>query len=64
MVLLEGENLSDKKVSVDELLEKAYKPAEDAMVLHPFYEGKIQTIAKCAIRDFNDFAVWYTPGVA
>jgi hypothetical protein len=37
MVLLEGENLSDKKVSVEELLEKAYKPAKDAMVLHPFY---------------------------
>ena len=27
-------------------------------------KGKIQTIAKCAVRDFNDFAIWYTPGVA
>ena len=34
------------------------------MRLHPFYRGKMQTISKCAVRDFNDFAIWYTPGVA
>ncbi|MBN1297658.1 NADP-dependent malic enzyme, partial [bacterium] len=34
------------------------------MRLHPFYQGKIQTALKCAIRDFSDFAIWYTPGVA
>lgn len=34
------------------------------MRLHPFYRGKVQTNPKCAIRDFNDFAIWYTPGVA
>jgi malate dehydrogenase (oxaloacetate-decarboxylating) len=48
----------------EELLAKAKKPAEDAMRLHPFYRGKMQTMPKCAIRDFNDFAIWYTPGVA
>jgi len=48
----------------EELLAKARKPAEDAMKLHPFYRGKMQTIPKCCIRDFNDFAIWYTPGVA
>lgn len=53
-----------KKVSVDELLAKARKPAEDAMKLHPFYKGKVQIFPKCAIRDMNDFAIWYTPGVA
>ena len=47
-----------------QLLEKAYKPAKDAMILHPFYRGKIEITPKCAIRDFNDFAIWYTPGVA
>ena len=52
------------KVTKEELLAKARKPAEDAMKLHPFYRGKIQTMAKCAIRDFNDLAIWYTPGVA
>jgi len=48
----------------EELLAKARKPAEDAMKLHPFYRGKMQTTPRCAIRDFNDFAIWYTPGVA
>jgi malate dehydrogenase (oxaloacetate-decarboxylating) len=53
-----------KKVSVDQLLKKAYEPARLAMVYHPFYAGKIEIVAKCAVRDFNDFAIWYTPGVA
>ncbi|MCD6453510.1 MAG: NADP-dependent malic enzyme [Dehalococcoidales bacterium] len=52
------------KMTADELLAKAQKPAEEAMKLHPFYRGKMQTMAKCAIRDINDFAIWYTPGVA
>jgi len=52
------------KVTVEELLAKAEQPAKDALRLHPFYKGKIEVIPKCRIRDFNDFAVWYTPGVA
>ncbi len=53
-----------QKATKEELLAKARKPAEDAMKLHPFYRGKMQTIPKCCIRDFSDFAIWYTPGVA
>jgi malate dehydrogenase (oxaloacetate-decarboxylating) len=53
-----------KKMTKEELLAKAYKPAEDAMKLHPFYKGKLETSPKCCIRDFDDFAIWYTPGVA
>ena len=53
-----------ERITKEELLAKARKPAEDAMKLHPFYRGKMQTIPKCVIRDFNDFAIWYTPGVA
>jgi len=48
----------------DECLSKANKPAEDAMKLHPFYRGKMQTIPRCAVRSIEDFAIWYTPGVA
>ncbi|MDW7739525.1 MAG: NADP-dependent malic enzyme [Bacillota bacterium] len=48
----------------DELLAKAKKPAEDAMRLHPFYKGKMETTLKSCVRDINDFAIWYTPGVA
>ncbi len=55
--------MSDKP-GVEELLAKAKQPSEDAMRLHPFYRGKLQVAPKCRIRDFNDFAIWYTPGVA
>jgi malate dehydrogenase (oxaloacetate-decarboxylating) len=55
---------ADRPPTKEELLEKAKKPAKDAMQLHPYYKGKIQTIPKCTIRGFDDFAVWYTPGVA
>lgn len=51
-------------INVDELLAKATKPSGDAMRLHPFYRGKVETTLKCCVRDFNDFAIWYTPGVA
>ena len=53
-----------KQINEKQLLEKANKPAKDAMRLHPFYHGKIEVIPKCQIKDFNDFAIWYTPGVA
>jgi malate dehydrogenase (oxaloacetate-decarboxylating) len=53
-----------QKVTKEELLAKARKPAEDAMKLHAFYRGKMQTMLKCQVRDLNDFAIYYTPGVA
>ncbi|MBU4352905.1 MAG: NADP-dependent malic enzyme, partial [Nanoarchaeota archaeon] len=56
--------MSDQKMTVEQLLAKATKPASDAMLLHPFYRGKVETALKCSVRDFNDFAIWYTPGVA
>ena len=49
---------------IEQLIAKAKKPAADAMKLHPFYKGKYQTVPKCCIRNFDDFAIWYTPGVA
>src|SRR4030066_73356 len=51
-------------INVEELLAKATKPSADAMLLHPVYRGKVETVLKCCVRDFNDFAIWYTPGVA
>ncbi|MFA6093712.1 MAG: NADP-dependent malic enzyme [Elusimicrobiota bacterium] len=53
-----------KKFTKEELLAKAYQPAKDAMILHPFYRGKVEVSPKCCVRDFDDFAIWYTPGVA
>ncbi|NLI74203.1 MAG: NADP-dependent malic enzyme [Euryarchaeota archaeon] len=52
------------KTSEDEMLKKAYEPARLAMKYHPFYEGKIEITAKCPVRNLDDFAIWYTPGVA
>jgi malate dehydrogenase (oxaloacetate-decarboxylating) len=54
----------NSQVTHEELLEKAKKPAADAMRLHPFYRGKIQTALRATVRSFDDFAIWYTPGVA
>src|SRR5579883_1748948 len=48
----------------EELLARAQKPAQEAVRLHAFYKGKMQTLPKCGIRGLSDFAVWYTPGVA
>lgn len=49
---------------MDELLAKAKKPAQLSPPMHRYYEGKMQVIPKCAIRSVDDFAIWYTPGVA
>lgn len=51
-------------IAKEELLAKAKKPAADALKLHPYYRGKMQTVPRCAVRNLQDFAVWYSPGVA
>ncbi len=56
--------MTKQQLNTAELIARAEKPAEDAMKLHPFYKGKIEVTPKCCIRDLNDFAIWYTPGVA
>ena len=53
-----------EQFNVEKLLAKAQKPSGDAMQMHPFYRGKIETTLKCCVRDIDDFAIWYTPGVA
>jgi malate dehydrogenase (oxaloacetate-decarboxylating) len=55
---------AEAKPTVEELLAKAKKPAQIAPGMHRFYEGKMQVMPKCAITSPDDFAVWYTPGVA
>jgi malate dehydrogenase (oxaloacetate-decarboxylating) len=47
-----------------ELLERAEKPARESLRLHPYYRGKIEVVPKCRIDSIDDFAIWYTPGVA
>ncbi|MGD2147871.1 MAG: malate dehydrogenase, partial [Anaerolineae bacterium] len=53
------------RLTEQDLLARAERPARDALRLHPYYRGKIQVASRCPIEDVvNDFAVWYTPGVA
>jgi malate dehydrogenase (oxaloacetate-decarboxylating) len=54
----------EKTLTKEELLAKAKKPGEDAMKLHPFYQGKVEVTLKCCVRNMDDFGIWYTPGVA
>jgi malate dehydrogenase (oxaloacetate-decarboxylating) len=48
----------------EELVARAEKPAQESMKLHPYYRGKVEVVPKCCIRNIDDFAIWYTPGVA
>jgi len=52
------------KKKVKNQLNNSDKISLKSLELHPFYNGKIEITSKCCIRDFNDFAIWYTPGVA
>ena len=45
-------------------LAQAKQPEIDALRLHSRYRGKVQTALRCSVRDFSDFAIWYSPGVA
>jgi malate dehydrogenase (oxaloacetate-decarboxylating) len=43
---------------------RSVKLAERAVEEHLRWKGKIQTLPKCPIGGIEDFAIWYTPGVA
>jgi len=49
---------------VEENLRRANLPKEQSAKYHPFYQGKIEVVPRVPVRSFNDFAIWYTPGVA
>ncbi|MFX1296802.1 MAG: NADP-dependent malic enzyme [Promethearchaeota archaeon] len=53
-----------KKLSKEELLRKSKIPGINAIKMHKFYRGKIQVLPRCQIRDYNDFSIWYSPGVS
>lgn len=59
--------MSEKELTqeeIDQLLAKANMPKAEAVKLHPYYQGKMQTVPKCSVWGFDAFAIWYTPGVA
>ena len=53
-----------EKKTKEELLKKAKIPGKNAIKMHKFYRGKIQVIPRCQVRDYDDFGIWYSPGVA
>jgi len=53
-----------KLASEAEKVEKAKLPGKLALKYHPYYEGKIEIVSKVPVRSLDDFAIWYTPGVA
>jgi len=53
-----------KPMSDEEKLRKANIPRELSARYHPFYEGKVEIVPRVPIRGLEDFAIWYTPGVA
>ncbi len=54
----------ERKPTVEELKKKAEWPNKVAPGRHKFYGGKLETLPKCSINSFDDFGIWYTPGVA
>jgi len=53
-----------EKTTEEELIKKSKIPSKNALKMHPFYKGKIQVMPRCQINNFNDFGIWYSPGVA
>lgn len=53
-----------KKIDVKDLLAKADKPRELSVKYHAYYKGKIEIESKVPINSFEDFSIYYTPGVA
>ena len=53
-----------EKLSKEELLRKSKIPGLNAIKMHKYFKGKMQTIPRCQIRDYSDFGIWYSPGVA
>jgi len=57
--LLPADFNEDQKAQAKTLFLKNF-----SLEAHRFYNGKMQTVPKCGLYDFNWFNVWYTPGVS
>jgi malate dehydrogenase (oxaloacetate-decarboxylating) len=56
--------LEKKELSAEERIARTKIPGKKAPAWHAFYRGKVETALKCAVTSFDDFGIWYTPGVA
>ena len=53
-----------KKEGGDKPSAAVNNPEELALDYHSYYKGKIEIGLKVPIQSYDDFAIWYTPGVA
>lgn len=53
-----------ERLTEEELRAKADEPKRFAMKWHPHYRGKVCVELKAPVTSYDDFGVWYTPGVA
>jgi len=56
--------MAEERLTVEQRLERAKIPGQKAPKMHAFYRGKVETTLKCAVTSYDDFGIWYTPGVA
>lgn len=56
--------VSEGHLTAEERIARAKLPGKKAPGMHAFYRGKVETALKCSINSFDDFGIWYTPGVA
>jgi len=56
--------VSEHHLSSEDRVVRSKLPGKKAPGMHAFYRGKIETALKCSINSFDDFGIWYTPGVA
>jgi malate dehydrogenase (oxaloacetate-decarboxylating) len=54
----------EEKITKEELIKRSELPAINSLKMHPFYRGKVQVLPRCSIHDYQDFSIWYSPGVA
>ncbi len=54
----------EKNPSIKDLKLKTEIPKKKAPIWHEFYQGKYEGSLKCGVTSFEDFSIWYTPGVA
>ncbi len=53
-----------EKYSKEELIRKSKIPGINALKMHSFYKGKMQVMPRCQVSNYDDFGIWYSPGVA
>jgi malate dehydrogenase (oxaloacetate-decarboxylating) len=48
----------------DQRAQEAQRFGRIAVNWHRHFQGKMETVPRCAVRGMDDFSVWYSPGVA